>query len=69
MVQSWLTTVDNTAAMDFLIPGGKKPAGKTETVVTATGKQGSGLLLGALSPLLLLPLLLGGLRRRRISAR
>jgi len=66
MIQSWMVPVDNTAAMDFLIPGGDKPAGKTDPVATVGGKQGKGLFLGAVSPLLLLLLGLASVRHRRV---
>lgn len=55
LVQSWLTPVDNTAAMDFLIPGGPAPqASPMPTVPAAADKQGRfGGALFALPGLLL----------------
>jgi len=58
MVQSWLTPVDNTAAMDFLIPGG--PATTTGSSSSAAGSADpkAGRFGGAL-PALTLALLAG----------
>ncbi|MEK6806798.1 MAG: hypothetical protein AABY95_09145 [Pseudomonadota bacterium] len=67
MVQSWLTAVDNTAAMDFLIPGGTAPppTKAVDNVTAVNGKQGKGLLLGALPLTLLFGLGFAALLRRR----
>ena len=50
LVQSWLIPVDNTAAMDFLVPGGAATEGPKSVV----SKEGGGLLVGALPLFLLL---------------
>lgn len=61
LVQSWMIPVDNTAAMDFLIPGGPE-ASPEAPAPAARGNQGR--FGGALPALTLMLLAAAGLRRR-----
>lgn len=63
-VQSWLVAADNTAAMDFPIPGAAAPAQAAPQVAQ---KEGRGLFLGALPLPPLVVLALGAWLRRRRS--
>lgn len=64
LIQSWLIPVDNTAAMDFLIPGGDAPAmaQAADTAVAPQSRFG-----GALPVLSLVLLLLAGLRKGAVQ--